>query len=206
MKWDREVVFQRIILGACFEELAIPGVNKISNRLNEIDAVLSLTCLCGMKMLTHLLPEILIIHPVDMIGNGIIPLTPMARDPEDKYLLDNPCVACGHCVISYTGGICPKTGCTEHNLYEPCTKAPKEGMTCGIDPGRDCIWKVIVNKGCNLEDLKGLEMIHKIYGRRPANYLNGDELKPTPNWLRKISGKVVDILPQNISALAQNIF
>jgi hypothetical protein len=105
----REVIAHSVILGACFESMALAAMKKKSTSLETADAIMALTCASGMKTLTHLLPGMPVIQPVDTVGHGAIFVTPMERDRYDHLVAHSPCISCEHCVISYTGGICPVT-------------------------------------------------------------------------------------------------
>jgi hypothetical protein len=70
------------------------------------------------------------------------------------------CHSCGHCVIAYTGGICPLSECPAESKYGPCNKAPENGLQCAIVPEQNCIWKEI-EKTADLATLEELSYIHK---------------------------------------------
>jgi hypothetical protein len=70
------------------------------------------------------------------------------------------CHSCGHCVIAYTGGICPLSECSAESKYGPCNKAPENGLQCAIVPEQNCMWKEI-EKTTDLATLEELSHIHK---------------------------------------------
>jgi len=204
----REIIADRVILGACFESMTLAATKKHAEKLAGADAIMALTCASGMKMITNLNPGIPIVQPVDTTGHGAIVITPLERDRGDELVANSPCVSCEHCVISYTGGICPVTACPSQSLYEPCDRAPGEGggTRCIVNPERDCAWVEIRRIGWDLEGLKGLKRIHSDYGIRPSSYGGKAATVPSPEWLRRFGGWFLAMVPQSWSKLAQYIF
>lgn len=54
------------------------------------------------------------------------------------------CAECGHCMLDYTGGICPYTACSKSLLYGSCG-GPKDGK-CEVDPEVPCGWVQIYER------------------------------------------------------------
>jgi hypothetical protein len=204
----REVLAHSVILGACFESMTLAATKKMSDSLKTADAILALTCASGMKTLTHLHPGMPVIQPVDTVGHGAIFVTPMDRDRYDHLIAYSPCVSCEHCVISYTGGICPVTTCPAKSMYGPCERAPRKGDEdgCALDPERSCTWLEIEKNGWDLQSLKDLEHIHMNYGIRPLSYGGRAAVVPSPEWLRRLGGWFLSIIPQSWSKIAQYLF
>jgi len=88
----------------------------------------------------------------------------------DDLVVHTLCTSCGHCVLSYTGGICPLASCPAKSLYGPCKQAPEEGTTCALNSNQECVWKEIEKRGADLESLQKLKQIQKEgdYNRMPS--------------------------------------
>jgi hypothetical protein len=72
----------------------------------------------------------------------------------------------GHCVITYTAGICPVAECPLESRYGFCEKPPEAGSRkCTQDPGIDCVWVDIreeaEKRGVDIEVLEELKQIHE---------------------------------------------
>jgi hypothetical protein len=50
-------------------------------------------------------------------------------------------LACGDCVLSDFGGICPVTRCAKHMLNGPCGGSRED--RCEVRPDRACAWQLI---------------------------------------------------------------
>ncbi len=69
------------------------------------------------------------------------------------------CSACGECIISETGGICPVTRCPKGLMNGPCGGS-KNGK-CEASPDIPCAWILIYEK---MKELGRLEDLKKIAG------------------------------------------
>ncbi len=122
-------------------------------------------------------PMVPVVAVLDTLGTGSITRL-------DNLVTRSLCTSCGHCVITYTGGICPLSECPAKEKYGPCEKAPKNGMQCAVNPYQNCVWKEIAKRG-NLTALKELCQIHKAEeGKRLLPIVGKD----SPLFLRKLLG------------------
>jgi hypothetical protein len=207
----KEITLEKTAVAACIETMAVPFVRRHANKIAEADAVVALTCTGGMKMFTGLIPYRPVLCPVDMVGSKMIQLNPLVRDSYTDLVVNGNCVCCEHCVMAYTGGICPVTACPlgEKALYGPCAEAPEDGSDrrCVIDPDLDCAWVEIRRRGWNLESLEGLRGIHEKDYPRVTDFGGEYAKKPAPQWLRGTIGWLGARLPAGAaSKLAQYTF
>lgn len=192
--WGKEVVIARTIVACCPEPIMRQAL-KPMRRMAGIDALVVISCAAGVKSAFLCNPGFPIIAACDTIGAA-----PIASDGPslDELVAHTPCVSCGHCVISYTAGICPLAGCASHSVYGPCKKAPLEGTQCALDPQRECIWREIERRGADLEALKELEQMH----RAGQECLPSLAARTSSSRLRKYAGYVGASLPGRLMETA----
>jgi len=133
--------------------IASPGGTCILERLkqktlkdleNKCDVVISLACGAG----TQVLAENLSIP----VTTGVNTLFIGAE--ENSTTFKEYCIACGSCIISSTGGICPVARCPKSLLNGPCGGAING--KCEVNNTLPCIWYVIEEK------LESLELLQKL--------------------------------------------
>lgn len=130
-------------------------LDTLSDRVTEIDAVLSLGCGIGVQAIVERFPDIVVLPGVNTSFMG------MAKE---WGIWDERCAACGECRLEDTGGICPITRCTKGILNGPCA-GPKNGK-CEANKEMDCAWLLIYRR---LERLQQLERMRRYYP--PRNFL-----------------------------------
>ena len=132
---------------ACNEKcfLDLPNVIEKGN----YDAIITMCCSAGTQLIAEKFIKIPVYPAVDTIAIGI---------DRDIGLYEEKCRACGHCVIGYTGGICPITRCAKSLFNGPCGGTNK-GM-CEVNPNIPCAWYEIYNR---LKEQNRLEDIKKIH-------------------------------------------
>jgi hypothetical protein len=150
----KEVVVAEVALACCAEELMRPLFNAHRKALADCDAVVIISCAGGVKSAILSNPGAPVIAALDTLGSAPVSF-------QDSPVARSVCTTCGHCVLSYTGGICPISECPTKRKYGPCDKAPKEGTACAVNPERDCVWIEIAKRG----DLKALEELAEIHKR-----------------------------------------
>jgi len=132
--------------GACIlERLTAPGKDILKEANSTSDAVLSLACGAGTQLIAENL-SIPVVTGVDTLFIGV--------ERERKYF-DEYCIACGDCVISDTGGICPVARCPKSLINGPCGGAI--AGKCEVDPSIPCIWYRIESRLKELDSLGVLE-------------------------------------------------
>ncbi len=179
-RWDKEVVFSTCVTACCSDEIMQQALRAHRRALSKSDAMIVLSCASGIKSAYLCEPEIPIVAVLDTVG-----VTPITH--QDNPIVNSHCSTCDHCVIAYTGGICPVTECPARKKYEPCKDFPVDGVMCVLNPHLTCVWKEIEKRG-NLSALKQLEEIHRAEGGKRLT----PDIKGTvsPPFLRKIAGRI----------------
>lgn len=152
-KLGKKVTLESIVIACCAEELMRPTFKMYRGALAKSDAIVVISCAGGIKAANLCSPGLPVIAALDTMGSMPVSFqdTPVAR---------SMCSACGQCVLTFTGGICPLNECPSKRKYSPCDKAPTEGTACGVVPERECVWVEIKRRG-NMQALAELEKIHR---------------------------------------------
>ena len=129
-------------------------VEEIVSVIDQVDAVLSMACGCGVQEIARRFKE----KPVFPALN-----TKFMGASERQGVWSERCQGCGDCLLGITGGICPIARCSKQLLNGPCGGSSKG--KCEIDPDLDCAWQLIWDR------LKALGMERR--------YL---EIMPAKNW------------------------
>jgi hypothetical protein len=187
-EWGKTVVFAKT-LPACCPEPIMRQTQKNALASSNLDAFVIISCAAGVKSAFICGPDIPIIAACDSIGASPI----VSGDTSKDDLVANTlCSSCGHCVISYTGGVCPLFSCSAKSLYGPCKKAPVEGMQCALNPQRVCIWREIEGRGA---DLEGLQELKRIRGADLQTRIPSLSPKSSPTYIRGFIGNVGTWIP-----------
>jgi len=176
-QWDKEVVFSRCIIACCPQDIMEQALDIYRKSISKSDALVILSCAAGIKSAYLCRPQIPIISALDPIGS-------VAISGEENPIARSACNACGQCVITYTGGICPISECPSKHKYGPCKQYPENGTQCAVDESRDCIWKIIAEKG----DLVALEKIGRLHKERDNERPVTPEIKHAPPLVKKAFG------------------
>ena len=152
--WGKEVVFSKSIIPGCSESVMSRAFSFYTEPLSKADTLVILSCPSGVKAASLCEPGLPLYCPLEVEG-GI-----MITTRDESTLAGSICSACGHCVISYTGGICPLSSCPSGQHYGPCEHYPRGGTTCSVDPQRSCIWKEI-EKHADMDALRVLQQMHE---------------------------------------------
>ncbi len=126
--------------GTCIVE----KVEKVN--FKETDVILSLACGAGTQVIAEL-TDIPVVTGVDTLFIG--------ADEKGKVFKEY-CIACGDCIISSTGGICPVARCPKSLVNGPCGGAV-DGK-CEVDPEIPCIWYEIAERMEKIGTLSNLKM------------------------------------------------
>ena len=173
-EWGKEVVFSRNILIGCSEETMRQTLRINRRSILRSDALVIIACSGGVKTAFLCEPMVPVVGVLDTVGAGAITRL-------DNLVARSMCIACGHCVLNYTGGICPLSECPLKMKYGPCEEAPKNGMQCAVNPYQNCVWREIAKRAGDLLGLEELRQIHKAEegkspppgGGRPSSLLWG---------------------------------
>ncbi len=113
------------------------------------DCIITMSCSAGTQLIAEKFPRIPVYPAVNTVAIGI---------DRDVGVYEERCRACGHCVIGYTGGICPVTRCAKGLFNGPCG-GTNHGM-CEVHPDIPCAWYEIYHR---LKEQDRLEDIRRIY-------------------------------------------
>lgn len=178
--WGVEVIASRCLAACCPEEAMRQVLKKYEKHISRSDALVMLCCSGGVKSAFLCAPGVPIVAALDTVGS-----VPVSHS--DDLVARSTCYYCDHCVLTFTGGICPLSECPAKKLFGPCGKYPPQGGRCEVDPARDCIWIEIEKRG-DLEALRRLEELHAL-GMPERPLLSGQ--KPSPAFLRSTAGWAV---------------
>ncbi len=127
-------------------------MDLLAERVNDIDAILSLACGIGVQAVAECFPDITVLPGVNTCFMG------MAKE---WGVWDERCAACGDCRLEDTAGICPITRCTKGILNGPCAGVKHD--KCEANKEMDCAWVLIYKR---LERLQQLEKMRRYYPPR----------------------------------------
>jgi ferredoxin len=123
-------------------------LETIKEQVESSEAVLSLACGAGIQFLAEAYPD----KPVYAgVNTSFIGVT------EAAGMWTERCRACGDCLLSLTGGICPRTMCSKGLDNGPC--GGMTGGKCEVDPDRPCAWVMIYERLAEenrLENIQGI--------------------------------------------------
>jgi hypothetical protein len=176
----REVICARSITACCAEEIMRQAVSINAKAIRGSDALLLISCAAGVKSAFLSEPGIPVMPVVDSVGS-----VPVSR--RDDPVAYSRCTNCGHCVIAFTGGICPLSECPSRRKYEPCSRYGEKGVFCVVEEARLCIWKEIEERG----DLEALRELGRLQEAEGFERLISTGSRPSPLFLKRISGWLV---------------
>ena len=130
-------------------------VTTLKSQTEDVEAILSLSCGLGVQTIAEVLPDV----PVFPAQNTLF----IGTEIREEGTFEERCAACGDCILSLTGGICPIARCAKGLLNGPCGGATNG--KCEVDPEKDCAWYLIIKR---LEKLGKLDVLEGI--RAPRNF------------------------------------
>lgn len=122
-------------------------MERILNKLQEYDVVVSMACGAGDQLLADLCEPLQILPAVNTRFIGMT--------PKDGTWVER-CRACGDCVLDETGGICPVAVCAKGIFNGPC--GGTDHGKCEVDREKDCAWTLIYRR---LDKMGKLDNIKK---------------------------------------------
>jgi len=131
----------------CEPEFAL----ELSEKIEKVEAVLSLACGVGVQTLVRHFPKTPIFPGVN---------TTFLGETISHGTWEERCQACGNCILEKTGGICPISRCAKQLLNGPCGGSSKG--KCEIKKEADCAWQLIYDR------LKALGQLYKLEEIIPA--------------------------------------
>ena len=113
------------------------------------DVILSMACGAGVQLVAEVLEPKVVLPALNTRFIGVT---------EAEGVWGERCMACGDCLLAYTGGICPVTMCAKGLLNGPC--GGTDHGKCEVDREKDCAWTLIYRR---LEAQGRLDMIERIF-------------------------------------------
>jgi len=159
------VISERTIARQCEPRF----IDQIKDEASHYDIVLSMGCGAGVQELAERLNSIPVLPAMNTLFIG-------SADGEGNFL--EMCSACGECILSLTGGICPVTRCPKGLLNGPC--GGSKNKKCEVSPDIPCAWIMIYER---MKALGKLDVLKKSIGakdwskqQRPGRYtIKGQE-------------------------------
>ncbi len=149
----KEVIIAETIEPGCFEELIHKAYADNKKAITGSDALVVSGCPASIKTVYTCNPEVPVIGVLDPIGLTV-------ATEVDTPVTRTQCMMCAQCVINFTAGICPVTGCPSKSKYGPCSKAFENDSKCAVNSDMICVWHEI-SKAADIEALEYLKSIHK---------------------------------------------
>ena len=143
----------------CDNRVMMKEFRKIDEDLQDVDAILSLSCGLGIASLVKVLSRKYSHIPVFIANN-----TEFMGMTERIGRFYMRCQGCGDCLLNETGGICPITTCAKSLMNGPCGGMVRGKCEVG-NYEKDCGWVLIFNR---LKELGRLDLFTKL--REPVNW------------------------------------
>lgn len=124
-------------------------LEELDSRIQKYDCVLSMACGAGVQNTAKRFPGIPVFPAVNTVSIGI---------DKDIGMYEERCRACGHCVLGYTGGICPVTRCSKGLFNGPCGGTNID--SCEVSNEVPCAWLEIYHRLKAQDRLDDIKKIH----------------------------------------------
>jgi ferredoxin len=123
-------------------------IQELAPAAERSDALLSFACGAGVQALAERFPTKPVYAALNTQFLGIL---------EKQAVWAEKCLACGDCVLSDFGGICPVTRCAKRRLNGPCGGSTPE--QCEVNPDQPCAWQLVYRRLEAIGQLENLERI-----------------------------------------------
>ena len=131
------------------------AVTTLEPQAEDVDAILSLGCGLGVQTITEVLPNLVTLPTQNTLFMGM--------ESREEGTFEERCAACGDCILTLTGGICPIARCAKGLLNGACGGSSND--RCESDPEKDCAWCLIYKR---LKKLDRLDVLKEF--RPPRNF------------------------------------
>lgn len=143
-----QVIGKAVLNYLCNREFAREYIRAYSQQIERAQAILVFSCGVGVQILASLKEDKPVYTGCDTLYlNGF----------QGLRVQELNCVQCGECHLNYTGGFCPVANCPKGLLNGPC--GGSENGKCEVDPQRDCVWVLIIER---LEKLGELDKLKEV--------------------------------------------
>ncbi len=122
-------------------------IDQIKDEASQYDVILSMGCGAGVQGIAERITSIPVLPALNTTFIGL-------ADDKGRYL--EVCAACGDCILSRTGGICPVARCAKSLINGPC--GGSRGGMCEVSKDNPCVWQLIYDR------LAKLNMLHLLKG------------------------------------------
>lgn len=143
----KEVVGHCLIDMVCNESLVKMRLLPHQAEIASADSVMVLSCGIGIQVTADAVDRV--VHP----GCNTVSL----GGQHAEWRQSERCLECGHCLLDYTGGICPIARCAKNLLNGPC--GGSVNGKCEISPELPCAWQLIIDRLTKLGRLDKLAEI-----------------------------------------------
>jgi ferredoxin len=123
-----------------------PYVALLDDKISQYDAVVSLACGAGVQFLAETYKNKVILPGVNTCFIGV---TEARGEGSER------CAACGECILSTTGGICPIARCSKRMANGPC--GGSANGKCEVNKEIACGWQLIYDRLKELGQLDRFE-------------------------------------------------
>jgi ferredoxin len=131
---DKEVVFTFQIDEPCDKRILTRELSRVSDRLEQIEAVLILACGIGVQMIADSIAKPCFTGLDTLFAGAVI---------HSNNCIET-CTACGQCRLNTTAAICPRTLCPKGIANGPCSE--KIGEHCSVNSDEICVWLKIAER------------------------------------------------------------
>lgn len=141
----------------CNKVLAGTKLVRRAEEINAADGMLVFSCGVGVQVVAAVVDKPVFPAANTLSMGGFFGLWPGAEK----------CGQCGDCLLGYTGGICPVTGCAKSLVNGQCGGTTDDG-DCEVEAGRPCAWAQIYQR---LKTVGRLDLLKKIVPPRDKSKL-----------------------------------
>ncbi|MBM4137212.1 MAG: hypothetical protein FJ241_10345 [Nitrospira sp.] len=137
LRTARKIESDDVVVG----EMVIPRqcepkfVDMIKDEAGKYEVILSMGCGAGVQEIAERIENIPVLPALNTTFIGM-------ADEQGQYL--EVCAACGDCILSMTGGICPVTRCAKSLINGPC--GGSQGGLCEVSKDNPCVWQLIYDR------------------------------------------------------------
>ena len=126
-------------------------LEEIRDVSDQYDAIVSLACGVGVQFTAEKYLSMPVYPGVNTCFLGAT---------EERGVWTERCQACGQCILSTTGGICPVSRCAKRILSGPCGGSSKG--KCEINKEIECAWQLIIDRLNYLDRMDDYENVYEI--------------------------------------------
>ena len=152
-------------------------IEPIIEQARQCGTVLSMACGAGVQFVAQQMPDVPVLAGLNTRFIGY------AR-AEGEW--EENCRACGDCLLSDYGGVCPVTICAKSLLNGPCG-GTSQGK-CEASPEKDCAWVLIYERlktQGKLDNLRSFREPRQFnISQNPLSQVNAAYTKPTPEMMQ----------------------